>query len=50
MRAAGEKMEGGNPWYCERVSVGDAWYHVEGDNEAKVDAIADAIARCASQL
>ena len=50
MRAAGEKMEGGNPWYCERVSVGDAWYHVEGGNEAEVDAVADALARVAATL
>ena len=47
--ATGEPVDG-DPWYCERVSVGDAWYHVTGDNEAEVDAVADAIAHVAATL
>ena len=36
--------------FCERVHIGDAWYHVEGTNEAKVDDIAAELARIANEL
>lgn len=40
-------MEG---WYEARVHIGEVWYHVEGTDEAEVDAIIAMIARFAGEL